>query len=54
MLTGCGGEDSTKPAAIDQTQQKKAQEYMKNYREQIIAASKEQAKAKGKAKDATK
>jgi hypothetical protein len=54
MLAGCGGGDSTKPAALDQAQQQKAKEYMKGYRDQLIAEAKNQAQAKAKAKDATK
>jgi len=50
MLAGCGGESSTKPAPVDQAQQKKAQEYMAGYREQIIDSNKEKAKAKGAVK----
>lgn len=53
MLAGCGGESSTKPAAIDATQQKKVQEQLGGgYREQLIAEAKSRAKAK--AKDGTK
>jgi hypothetical protein len=50
-LTGCGGgESSTKPVAVEQAQQKKAQEYLGGYREQIIAANKEKAKAEAEAR----
>ncbi len=48
MLTGCGGGESTKPAAKPQELQK-AQEYNASYREKIIAANKEKAKAKAEA-----
>jgi hypothetical protein len=53
MIAGCGGEDSSKPAPVDQEQMKKAQAYLGNYREQMIAANKAQAQAK-KAKQAEK
>ena len=49
MVTGCGGEDRTKPAGNPQELQKKAQEYNATYREKIIAANKERAKAKAEA-----
>jgi hypothetical protein len=42
---GCG-EGSDKPAAVEPAQMKKAQEYLGNYREQMVAANKEKAKAK--------
>ena len=49
LLSGCGDSGTTAPARVDQAQQKKAQEYMQNYGEQIRAANKEKAKNKGKA-----
>ncbi len=48
LLAGCGGGDSSKPAPVDQAVMKKKQEYMANYREQMIAANKAQAKAKAR------
>jgi len=51
LVAGCGGEDSSKPAPVDQAQMKKAQEYMSNYREQMVAAHKAQAKSKAKPAD---
>jgi hypothetical protein len=54
LMAGCGGGDSSKPAPVDQAQMKKAQAYLGNYREQMIAANKAQAQAKAKAKQAEK
>jgi hypothetical protein len=51
-VAGCGGESGSQPAPVDATQQKKVQEYMGSYREQMVAHHKDQAKAK--AKDAAK
>jgi hypothetical protein len=51
LMAGCGGDSSSKPAPIDQSQQKKVQEYLGGYKEQLIAQAKSQAKAKAKAKD---
>ena len=48
LTSGCGGESSTKPAPVEQGQMKKAQEYMANYREQMVAANKGKGKAKAK------
>jgi hypothetical protein len=48
LLAGCGGVDSSKPAPVDQAIMKKKQEYMGNYREQMIAVNKAQVKAKAK------
>jgi hypothetical protein len=54
LLFGCGfGEDSSKPAPVDQTQQKKVQQYLGSYKEQLIAEAKNQA-AKAKAASAAK
>jgi hypothetical protein len=50
LVGGCGGDESAKPAPVDAAQAKKAQEYMANYREQIIADNKAKAKAKAEAK----
>jgi hypothetical protein len=47
---GCGGADSSKPAPVDTAQAKKAQEYMANYRDQMVTHNKAQAKAKAAAK----
>jgi hypothetical protein len=49
LMVGCGGVDGSKPAPVDAAQAKKAQQYMANYREQLIAESKKQAQAKAKA-----
>jgi hypothetical protein len=49
LVAGCGGDDS-KPAPVDAVQAKKAQQYMQNYREQIIADNEAKAKAKAEAK----
>jgi hypothetical protein len=46
ILGGCGGEDSAKPAPIDKSIDKKAQDYMGNYRQQMIEANKGKAKPK--------
>jgi hypothetical protein len=54
MLSGCEGESSTKPAPVEQEQMKKAQQYLGNYREQMVAANKAKAKSKGKASEAEK
>jgi hypothetical protein len=54
LVAGCGGGDSSKPAPVDQAQMKKAQQYLGNYREQMIAANKAQAQAKAKSKQAEK
>jgi len=48
LLAGCGGESSTKPAGLDDTQRKKMQEYMGGYKESLIAEAKSRAKAKSK------
>ena len=45
LIAGCG-DGGTQPAAVEPVQQKKVQEYLGNYREQMIAANKEKAKAK--------
>jgi hypothetical protein len=50
LAVGCGGNDSSKPAPVDTTQAKKAQDYMRNYREQIIADNKAKAQAKAAGK----
>jgi hypothetical protein len=50
LAVGCGGEDSSKPAPVDAAQAKKAQEYMANYRQQIIEDNKAKAKAKAAGK----
>jgi hypothetical protein len=49
LMVGCG-EDRSKPATVDAEQGKKVQQYMKNYREQIIADNKAKAEAKAAAK----
>jgi hypothetical protein len=48
VLSGCGGAENSKPAPVDQAQMKKAQEYMGDYRGQMVAAHKAQAKVKAK------
>jgi hypothetical protein len=48
LLTGCGGADDTKPAPVNTELQKKTQDYLNNYRQQMIEAN------KGKAKPSTK
>ncbi len=54
LSPGCGdGGDAAKPAGDAKAQQKKAQEYNKNYRDQLIAESKARAKLKGAASKAT-
>jgi hypothetical protein len=50
LVAGCGGGDTSKPAPVDEAQAKKAQAYMSNYREQIIADNKAKAKAKAAGK----
>jgi len=50
LVAGCGGGDSSKPAPVDQAQMKKAQEYMANYREEMVNAHK--GKPRGKAAEA--
>ena len=45
---GMRGFDSSNPAPVEQAQMKKAQEYMGNYREQMVAANKGKAKSKAK------
>ncbi len=45
LIAGCG-DGGTQPAAVEPDQQKKAQAYLGGYREQMIAANKEKAKAK--------
>jgi hypothetical protein len=49
-VAGCGDGGDAKPAPVDATQAKKAQQYMANYREQIIADNKAKAKAKAEGK----
>src|SRR4051794_19594606 len=44
-MAGCGGADGSKPAPVDTAQAKKAQEYMANYRDQMVAANKAKAQA---------
>ena len=51
LIAGCG-DGGTQPAPVEPVQQKKVQEYMGNYREQMVAANK--AKAKAKVNDARK
>jgi hypothetical protein len=53
-VVGCEGADSSKPAPAPATQGTKVQEYMKNYREQIIADNQAKYKAKAQAKAAEK
>jgi len=50
LAAGCGGRDEAKPAPIEAAQAKKAQDYMANYREQMIAENKAKAKAKAEGK----
>jgi hypothetical protein len=50
LVVGCGGGDSSKPAPVDAAQAKKAQDYMANYRQQMIEAHKAKAKAKAAGK----
>ncbi len=45
LMAGCGGGGSA-PAPVDAAQTKKVQEYMKSYKQQLIAEAKAQAKAK--------
>jgi hypothetical protein len=52
LIAGCGDGGGTQPAPIEPVQQKKVQEYLGNYRQQMIEANK--AKAKSKVNDATK
>jgi hypothetical protein len=49
LAAGCGSGDASQPAPVDAAQAKKAQQYMANYKEQLIAEAKNQAKAKAKA-----
>ena len=49
-VVGCGGAGGDSPAPVDSAQVKKAQSYMSNYREQIIADNKAKAKAKAEGK----
>jgi len=51
LIAGCG-DGGTQPAPVEPVQQKKVQEYLGNYRQQMIDANK--AKAKSKVNDATK
>ena len=46
LAAGCGG--SSNPAPVEQAQMKKAQEYLGNYREQMVAANKGKSKTKAK------
>jgi hypothetical protein len=50
LVAGCGVNDSSKPAAVDTTQAKQAQDYMRNYREEIRSANKAKAQAKAAGK----
>ncbi len=50
LVVGCAGGDGSKPANVDVAQEKKVQQYMTSYREQIIADNKAKAKAKAEAK----
>jgi hypothetical protein len=51
MLAGCGdGGSGSKTAPVDAVQAKKAQEYMKNYGEQMRAENKAKANAKAQPK----
>jgi hypothetical protein len=51
LVAGCGdGESGSKPAPIDPALQKKVQQHLGGYREQLIAEAKSQAQAKAKAK----
>ncbi|HZW32540.1 MAG TPA: hypothetical protein VFF52_17635 [Isosphaeraceae bacterium] len=50
LVVGCGGQDTSKPAPVDTATAKKAQQYMANYREQMIEANKAKAKAKASGK----
>ena len=45
-VIGCGGGESSQMAPVDAAQTKKAQQYLSNYREQMIAENKAKAKAK--------
>jgi len=49
LIAGCG-DGGTQPAAIEPVQQKKVQEYLGNYRQQMVEAN----KAKAKVNDAPK
>ena len=50
LVVGCGGGDTSKPAPVEAEQGKKVQQYMQNYRDQIIADNKAKAAAKAGAK----
>jgi hypothetical protein len=50
LVVGYGCGEDSKPAPVDAAQAKKAQQYMANYREQLIAESKKQANAKAAGK----
>src|SRR5690349_7403643 len=49
-MVGCEGGGGDKPAPVDAAQAKKVQEYMSNYRDQMVSHNKAQAKAKAEAK----
>jgi hypothetical protein len=51
LVAGCG-DAGTEPAPVAPVQQKKVQEYLGNYRQQMVEANK--AKAKAKVNDAQK
>ena len=45
LIAGCG-DGGTQPAPVEPVQQKKVQEYLGNYRQQMVEANKAKAKAK--------
>jgi hypothetical protein len=49
LVIGCGDKGSS-PAPVDAAQEKKVQQYMSNYREEIRAANKAKAEAKAAGK----
>jgi hypothetical protein len=49
LSLGCGAGGGDAPAPVNAAQEKKVQNYMTSYREQIIADNKAKAKAGGKA-----
>ena len=50
LVIGCGGGEGSQQVPVDAAQTKKAQQYLSNYREQMIAENKAKAKAKAPGK----
>jgi hypothetical protein len=48
LMLGCGSGGAEKPAQVDAEQNKKAQQYLTDYRQQIIDANKAKAAEKKK------